>query len=88
MISGFYHTDSDVMVAREPSLGGVCTTTTGKEPSRAMPSSRGEVFGADGGIRTHDFQNHNLTLLPAELHPPCRTTILLYLNRFRLRKTL
>jgi hypothetical protein len=26
--------------------------------------------GARGGIRTHDIQNHNLALLPAELHAP------------------
>ncbi len=29
-----------------------------------------EGLGARGGIRTHDIQNHNLALLPAELHAP------------------
>ncbi len=29
------------------------------------------AHGAAGGIRTHDIQNHNLALLPAELQPPC-----------------
>ena len=28
------------------------------------------AHGAAGGIRTHDIQNHNLALLPAELQPP------------------
>jgi hypothetical protein len=28
------------------------------------------ITGAAGGIRTHDIQNHNLALLPAELQPP------------------
>jgi hypothetical protein len=47
------------------------------------PAEREEIFGwernaplrckftgAAGGIRTHDIQNHNLALLPAELQPP------------------
>ena len=28
------------------------------------------IFGAADGVRTRDFQNHNLALLPAELQPP------------------
>ena len=27
-------------------------------------------IGAADGVRTRDFQNHNLALLPAELQPP------------------
>ena len=28
------------------------------------------LIGAADGVRTRDFQNHNLALLPAELQPP------------------
>ena len=31
------------------------------------------AFGAAGGDRTHDIQNHNLALLPTELQPPQQT---------------
>lgn len=41
------------------------------QPAWRLPAGKHSPGGgARGGIRTHDIQNHNLALLPAELHAP------------------
>ena len=48
----------------EISLGSGFSPVVGVEPNNEI------LLGAAGGVRTHDIQNHNLALLPAELQPP------------------
>ena len=40
------------------------------EKVKKQASEEACFFGENDGTRTHDLQGHNLTLPPAELHPP------------------
>ncbi len=50
---------------QELPAGDNCRRLAGNRKDWLMVTS-----GAADGVRTRDFQNHNLALLPAELQPP------------------